>query len=414
MYTYVARQPIFNQKSQTVGYELLFRDGEANAFPKGVEENRATYRLIIENFVTLGTNPNYHSSRCFINFPHMSLIRLLPLSLPKEKIVVEILETCQPTEELLAAIRNLHSKGYVIALDDFEHSREWQRFFPYVHIIKLDVMQLGLEKACEYVRLQKAQGVKAAFLAERVETQAEFDTARQAGFRFFQGYFFSKPKVIKQKFVSPEQAIAIELFKEVCKPEVNFSKVEKIIEKDIALSYKLLRFVNTMSTRLANPISSFKQALIYLGEEKLKIFVSLTAASYISVRKPTELYNLSMQRAQFCQLMSGYQHFRPHKEQAFIIGMFSLLDAMLDNTLDVLLEVLPLSNIIKGALLRREGPFGELLTLQENYEQADWQGLEQVCRRLNLQVEDVCYALAEAQQWSRGTYQAMAASSEPS
>ncbi|PWI33342.1 histidine kinase [Vibrio albus] len=407
MYSYVARQPVFNRKQHTVGYELLFRDGENNAFPKGIEENRATYRLIVENFIALGTNPNYHSSRCFINFPYLSIVRLLPLSLPKDKIVIEILETCEPTDELLAAIRHLHSNGYIIALDDFECTESWNRFLPYIHIIKLDVMQMGIEKACDYVRQQKANGLKSAFLAERVETPEEFEAALQAGFRFFQGYFFSKPHIVKQRYVSPDQVIALQLFTEVCRPEVNFNRVERILEKDVALSYKLLRFVNTMSTRLEKPISSFKQALVYLGEDRLKTFVSLIAASYMTNKKTRELNTLSMQRAQFCQLMSGYDIFRPHQDQAFIMGMFSLLDAMLDNKLDVLLESLPLSEIIKSALVKRDGPLGELLTLQESFEQADWQNFSFQCQKLGLQIEDVSNAFSEAQRWSRHVSQVM-------
>lgn len=407
MDSYIARQPIFNRKQHTVGYELLFRDGENNAFPKGVEENRATYRLIIENLISIGMNPHYHSSRCFINFPHKSLVRLLPLSLPKDKIVVEILETCTPNDELFAAIQHLNRNKYVIALDDFECTPDWDRFLPYVHIIKLDIMQLGIRQACDYVAEQKAKGLKAAFLAERVETPQEFDLALKAGFRFFQGFFFSKPQMIKQKYVSPEQVIALKLFTEVSRPMVNFDQVERIIEKDVDLSYKLLHFVNAMSNRLKKPISSFKQALIYLGEERLKVFVSLIAASHMTTQKPRELNTLAMQRAQFCQLMSEHKNFKSDKDQAFIVGMFSLLDAMLDSKLDILLEALPLNDTIKTALLEHRGPFGELLTLEENYEQADWSNFKNQCQKLELNIEDVNHALTEAQRWSTEVYQVM-------
>lgn len=266
--TYVARQPILNRKKNTLGYELLFRDGERNAYPAHIESNRATYRLIVENFLSVGLNPSIPSSRCFINFPYQSLIRRLPLSLPKDKVVVEILETCQPTDELLEAVKELHQAGYMIALDDFTSTPEWERFLKYTHIVKLDIMQMGLDEACELVR--KHEGKKFSFLAERVETEQEFQQAKEAGFRFFQGYFFSKPEIVKTKYISPEQVIAMELFQEVCKANVDFKRVENIVAKDVALSYKLLRFVNSMSPRLEVTISSFRQALVYLGQENLK------------------------------------------------------------------------------------------------------------------------------------------------
>lgn len=141
--TYVARQPILNAKRHTLGYELLFRDGEKNAFPEYMDADRATYRLIVENFLSLGTNPRIARSRCFINFPHKSLIRRLPLTLPREQIVVEILETCQPTDDLFEAVQELSQRGYLLALDDFVYSPAWERFLPYVQIVKIDIMAMG-------------------------------------------------------------------------------------------------------------------------------------------------------------------------------------------------------------------------------------------------------------------------------
>lgn len=326
------------------------------------------------------------------------MIRRLPLGLPKDKVVVEILETCQPTDELLEAVKELYQAGYMIALDDFTSTPEWERFLKYTHIVKLDIMQMGLNEACDLVRAH--QGKKFSFLAERVETEQEFKQAKEAGFKFFQGYFFSKPEIIKTKYISPEQVIAMELFQEVCKPEVNFQRVESIVAKDVALSYKLLRFVNTMSPRLEVTISSFRQALVYLGQEKLKMFVSLAVASYVSDKKPKELYGLSLQRAQFCQRMSRYQAFEGHAEQAFMIGLFSLLDALLDLSLENLVEQLPLCKSIKVALLRREGPYGTLLALEESFEHADWQQMDEHCAHLGLSVEQVKTELTEARRWS--------------
>lgn len=396
--TYVARQPILNRNKNTLGYELLFRDGERNAYPAHIESNRATYRLIVENFLSVGLNPSIPSSRCFVNFPYQSLIRRLPLSLPKDKVVVEILETCTPTDELLEAVKELYQAGYMIALDDFTSTPEWERFLRYTHIVKLDIMQMGLDEACDLVKAH--QGKKFSFLAERVETEQEFQQAKEAGFKFFQGYFFSKPEIIKTKYISPEQVIAMELFQEVCKPDVDFQRVESIVAKDIALSYKLLRFVNTMSPRLEVTISSFRQALVYLGQDKLKMFVSLAVASYVSDKKPKELYGLSLQRAQFCQRMSRYQAFEGHQEQAFMIGLFSLLDALLDLSLENLVEQLPLCKSIKVALLRREGSYGTLLALEESFEHADWQQIDEHCANLGLNVEQVKTELTEARRWS--------------
>jgi EAL and modified HD-GYP domain-containing signal transduction protein len=158
----------------------------------------------------------------------------------------------------------------------------------------------------------------------------------------------------------------------------------------------LLRFVNTQSSNLEVAITSFRQALIYLGQEKLKMFVSLVVASYISSNKPRELYNLSLQRAQFCQLMSSYQPFSHLNEQGFMVGLLSILDAMLDLSVDSLVEQLPLSPALKQALLHREGAYGALIALEECYERADWNGVEKFSQQLGLSFDDVKSQLGEA------------------
>ncbi|MDW6002591.1 EAL and HDOD domain-containing protein [Vibrio mangrovi] len=399
-YTYVARQPILNAKGVTLGYELLFRDGEMNAFPSHVSSERATYRLIAENFLTLGRTSDRRTSRCFINFPYKSLIRRLPFMLPKHQIVVEVLETCEPTDALYSVVRDLYRQGYLLALDDFVYSPAWERFLPYVHIVKLDIMAMGVDEACQFVQQKISSDCKCRFLAERVETEAEFLQTKAAGFSFFQGYYFKKPQVMKRQYVMPEYLTAMNLFNEVCQTEVNFDRVEEILSQDVALSYKLLRFVNALSDRICVSISSFRQALIYLGQEKLRSFVSLTVASYVAVNKPKELYRLSLQRAHFCQLMSVHAPFRELKAQAFMIGLFSVLDAILDTSIDDLMEQLPLPEPAKEALAKREGAFGDLLTIQEYFEKGDWHGVETESQKIGIPVEEVSQSLYEALCWS--------------
>ncbi|MCG7498895.1 HDOD domain-containing protein [Vibrio sp. Of7-15] len=399
MYAYVARQPILNRQRNTVGYELLFRDGESNAFPH-IEANQATSRLVVENFMAVGQNPALKAPRCFINFPYESLIHLIPTMLPKNKIVVEVLETCTPDDELFSAIKHLHRMGYTIALDDFNPNPGWDRFIPYAHIVKLDLMQLGVEEACKFVDKQVAGGAKCKFLAEKVETYEDFNIAKAAGFHYFQGYFFSKPEVLKNRAVKPEQLTTLQLFQEVSKPCVDFKKVEEIIMLDVSLSYQLLRFVNTATTRLEAPISSFKQALIYLGEDKLKMFVSLVATAHAAIDKPQELYKLSLLRARFFELLTHKSNLHAVHDQAFITGLFSLLDSLLDHPIEQLIDLLPLSTEIQNALLRRQGMLGELLGLQEAYERAEWERVEHYCELLSLDGGSVKTFYTQAETWS--------------
>ncbi|GLR76520.1 EAL and HDOD domain-containing protein [Aliivibrio sifiae] len=404
MYAYVARQPILNRKKQTIGYELLFRDGETNAFPD-MEANQATCRLLVENFMSAGSNPALESPRSFINFPQESLISLVPTAFPKRKIVVEVLETCIPNDELFSAIKHLHRMGYIIALDDFSLDAEWDRFLPYSHIVKLDIMQLGIDVACDYVKKKKQQGCKRHYLAERVETYEEFEQAFQVGFHFYQGYFFSKPQIIKNRVVKPEEVLTMQLFQEVCREDVNFTRVEQLIAQDVSLSYQLLKFVNTASVRLEKPISSFKQALVYLGEEQIKMFVTLVATAHAAINKPKELYKQSLVKGRFCELMICRCQNGTPGQQAFIVGLFSLLDALLDRKLDDVLEQLSLTDEIEQAILLRVGLLGSMLELYESIKSGDWEQLDKTSRLLGFSPKTVEKTYQEAETW----YQAILA-----
>lgn len=398
MYSYVARQPILNRKKQTIGYELLFRDGENNAFPN-IEANQATCRLLVENFMSAGRNPALESPRSFINFPQESLISLYPTAFPKRKIVVEVLETCIPNDELFSAIKHLHRMGYIIALDDFSLGAEWDRFLPYSHIIKLDIMQLGIDESCEYVKKRKQQGCKRHYLAERVETNEEFQRAFDVGFNFYQGYFFSKPEIIKNRIVKPEEVLTIQLYQEVCREEVNFSRVEQLITQDVSLSYQLLKFVNTASVRLEKPISSFKQALVYLGEEQIKMFVTLVATAHAAINKPKELYKQSLVKGRFCELMIYRCQNGMPGQQAFIVGLFSLLDALLDRNLEEVLGQLSLTKEIEQAILSRAGLLGSMLELYECIDSGDWEKIDQISRLLGFSAKTVEKTYQDAEEW---------------
>jgi len=397
MYSYVARQPIFNRQQRTVGYELLFRDGESNAFP-AIEANKATCRLLVENYMAVGDNLATAGQRTFINFPHESLIRLLPMLLPKRKVIIEVLETCIPDEELFMAIKHLYRKGYVIALDDFEMEPQWQRFLPYVHIIKLDLMKVGIKQACDFVSQNRTRKLK--FLAEKVETHQDFATAYDAGFQFFQGYYFSKPELLKNRQVEPEKLTTLRLLQEICRDEVDFSRVEQIIVSDVSLSYLLLRYVNAATNRTIEPISSFKQALVYLGEDKIKMFVSAIATAHAAIDKPRELYSLSLQRARMCEMLAASSRIPVMKDKAFLTGMFSLLDALLDNSLEQLVRLLPLEPEVQDALLNHHGELGQMLALLDAYDQADWAQVSVYCQSLGIKEEMVAKSYQHALAWS--------------
>jgi len=394
-YSYIARQPILDSHKRTVGYELLFRDGPKNTFPE-IDPDLATSRLLSDHFLsthysTLGNKLG------FVNFPYQSLINRVPTLFPADNLVVEVLEDCAPTQELLHAIREMAAKGYRIALDDFVPSVEWKAFLPFVSIIKFDIQQFPIDKAAKFIA--KLKHTKIDFLAEKVETHQEFEQAKQAGFDLFQGYFFSKPEMIQRRALEPAFLTIVHLIKEIAKPQIDYTTLEELVSKDVTLSFKLLAFVNS-SALISAKIQSFRQALVYLGEERLRKFISLVAIASTHESKPDYLYGLSIQRARYCELLFSYCDCDVEPGSAFLTGMFSLLDSLLDQPMDLLMEKMPIDNAVKVALKNGDGLLGDILTVTRAYEKGDWDQVALVNQRLGLPADTLSQCYDSAVQWT--------------
>ncbi len=394
-YSYIARQPILDRGTKTIGYELLFRDGPDNKFPD-IEPELATSRLLSDHFLaahydTLG------NSLGFVNFPYESLINRVPTLFPSGNLVIEILEGCPPNEMLLAAVKEMAAAGYIIALDDFIPNAKWRPFLPYVSIIKFDIRLVSITKAQQFI--QKLAKSKIKFLAEKVETYQEFEQAKQAGFDYFQGYFFSRPELLQTKALAPSLHTVIRLCQEIAKNELDFGAIENLISQDLSLSYKLLSSANSTAS-VASKIRSFKQAVIYLGEERLRKFVALVAIASTQDAKPEHLYTLSLQRARFCELI--YKQFNCDSSSAFLTGMFSLLDSLLDQPLDKIMASIPVDEEVKRALTIGQGILGQILNLIRAYEQADWETVKQISTALDLTETSIADSYTLAVKWTSG------------
>ncbi|PMH46902.1 histidine kinase [Vibrio sp. 10N.286.49.B3] len=394
-YSYVARQPILDREKKTIGYELLFRDGPKNTFPE-IEPELATSRLLCDHFLSIHYS-TLGNKLGFVNFPYKSLITLVPTLFPKEQLVIEVLEDCPPTDELLLAIKKLFDAGYTIALDDFIPNKAWRRFLPYIAIIKFDIRLVPINKSAIFIQRLAQYDIK--FIAEKVETYQEYEQAKTAGFDYFQGYFFSKPEMIQRRALNPASLTIFQLCKEISNDPINFTEVERLVSLDMTLSFKLLTYVNaTVSIRAK--IKSFRQALVYLGEQRLRQFISLVAIASVDNDKPDSLYGLAVQRARLCELLDA--NLPTHiKGQAFLTGLFSLLDSLLDQPLAVILESVPIDEEIKAALTNNEGVLGQLLALVLAYEKAEWETVIALRESLGLSEQNLAQAYDNAMVWSQ-------------
>jgi len=368
---FIGRQPIFDAKLKVVGYELLFRSGNVGAYD-GSDGDKATSQVINNALMEIGLDDVIGSNPAYINFTKDLLINGIAELLPADRVVIEILETVEVDDELIAGVKKLVDVGYVIALDDFTFSDEWMPLIELAQIIKFDVMQHNVEAIRNQIKKFKGKNLK--LLAEKVETQEEYNQLKEEGFDLFQGYFFSKPDVISHQGFSSDSISLIQLLSQIQKPDIEVSELEKLISQDVSLSYKLFRCVNSAAFGLKNEMNSIKQAVVYLGIQRLKNWVCLLAMTG-NPNKSSELVQVGLVRAKMCELIAE-ENKLSEKESFFVVGLFSILDAILDQPLDEILKKMPLANTIVTALLEKEGDMGKALHCSISFEQCSWDDIE--------------------------------------
>lgn len=381
MSVFVARQAIFNRSKKVVAYELLFRDSPKNYFPD-IAEGQATARLIMENQLNLGTRHITSGKKALINIGPESLKLDLCAFLPCQDVVIELLETIEPTDDNYELCRGLFHSNYKLALDDFVYKPQWDRFLKLVKLIKFDIAITPLSEIQPIVtKLQAHKQIK--ILAEKIETQEDYELALDMGFDYFQGYFFAKPTMIKQNDVDYNYGLVVAIYAEIMKQSPDIKTIASLFELDAALAYKLLRLINSGVFPIQSQISSLKQALVYLGHERLKKFVSLIVTAHTTGKKPAELMQVCVVRARFCELVAKKVN-KSQSGEAFLTGLFSLLDAILDQPMSLLVEKLPFPDEIKTALLGDKNTLYYILNVVKAYETGSWWALEQAVLLLNI------------------------------
>lgn len=405
MYSFIARQPIFNNELKTVAYELLFRDGMNNFFPD-VTDEYATSKMISDQFLCLPLSNTAGNHSSFINVPHKMIINGLSGALPMDHVVIEILEDAVPDSALYSAVKELHAKGYQLALDDFTLSGDWDKFLEYISVIKFDIRSKSSDEILEYISTKShlLGGIK--FLAEKVETKEEFYLYSNSGFDLFQGFFFSKPEILKSKCLSQNLLSLSRLLVEVNSEMFCFSAVEEILKKDLTLSYKIMRYVRNILFKSHGVVNSdgltLKEILMYLGHNEIRRFVTIAALASIDGRGVTELYHLSLVRGKFCELVASRAHKNSISYNAFLCGMFSLLDVILELPIKDLIKQITIPKDVSVALCDKQGELFDILNLSVSYEQLDWNYTADLCRKLNICEYVVIESMQIATTWADG------------
>lgn len=395
MFAYVARQPIFNTHHELYAYELLFRDGKSNSFPD-ITPDEATSRVISSTHLSLGLEAVIGKHLAFINFHQDTLINHFPRSLDPAHTVVEILESVDINVELIEACRQLKKLGYQIALDDYDLDEKWAPFLPFVSIIKFDIRETSYEKIAALAPSLKARGIK--LLAEKVETRAEFNQYQELGFDYFQGYYLAKPEIVRHKQFTAGQLTMMELMNESASEMLSMKKIKAIIERDPALTFQLLRYINNPLVNKRNKISSLHHALTYMGEQELRKFIALLALSNMCKDEPNELLTMSLVRAKFCEQLCASSG-NADINAGFLVGLLSLLDALISQPMEELVEKIPLDEDVQQALCKKPGWLRHCVQLIACFEQAQWSGVKQFAARYKINQSDLHRYYSEALDW---------------
>lgn len=365
---FIARQPIFDKNLDIVYYELLHRsDAETNA-ANVVNQEVATSELLVNSLIEIGLEQIVGDKRAFVNLTREYIVGDWALPLEPRYIGIELLENETPDALLVEALRVRARQGFVLALDDFIYESRYDPLLEVVDIVKLDVLELGETGLRDQLALLKRFPVK--LLAEKVETRTQFHLCRSLGFDYFQGFFFSRPELLSGIGLKADRVATLQLLAEVQDPDISLDRLEEILARDVALSYKLLRYINSAFFSLSREVATVRQALVYMGLRALRVWVSLMVVVDADDR-PQALKQLALVRARFCQALAE----RLGEEETgtfFMVGLFSTLDALLGLPMNEVLQRLPLSAETRETLIHHTGPQGYLLQCTIEHERGEW------------------------------------------
>ena len=361
---FIGRQPILDRDMRLHAYELLFRSGQQGNQAGTLDDNYATSQVIITAFTEIGLENLVRDRLAFVNIPYRFIAEPDLLPMHPDQVVLEVLESVKIDDAVVAGIEKLHQRGFTIALDDFVYGEEYERVMPYISIIKIDITQFPPEQWETEVRRAQQRGCRV--IAEKVETNEEYERLRALNVDFYQGYFFAKPKVISGRRITSNKLSLLHLMAGVNNPDIEIEELQRLISKDIGISVKALNYVNSAASGLNRKVDSIHEAIVYLGRATIRSWVTLFIMSSVD-DKPDELMTMALVRARFCEKLAEHLD-RERKDRYFTVGLFSVLDSLLDMPLEEVLATMSLPDAMQVALMHHEGDKGQALRVAMDLE----------------------------------------------
>ncbi|OCA98808.1 EAL and HDOD domain-containing protein [Clostridium beijerinckii] len=395
---FVARQPIFNRKNEVVAYELLFRNGQNN-FYNNTNGDEATLKVIANTFYTFDFKDITDNKKAFINFTEELIKKEIATILPKEYVVIEILENIEPNDEIVDACKRLKKRGFILALDDFVFHTKYIKLIEIADIIKIDFKITTGGERKKVFELKKINN-KIKFLAEKVENKEEYDEALKLGYSYFQGYYFSKPIVLSRKNIPTNKDTAIKILKLINKDDFDFNKLEELIIKDLGLSYKIIKLINSSAYCLKNEVRSIKYAIALLGRKEIIKWLYVVLLNDLKENNTDELIKVSLQRAKLCELICNMSEYKNNVYSAYMVGLFSVMDAILNCSIEVILKELYIDDEIKEGLIEKDNYLNKILKLAINYEKGQWENVEFYTNEIGVNDNKLAEAYIDAIKWA--------------
>lgn len=365
-WVHVGRQPIYDRELNLHGYELLFRETaeDETASSRG---DLATTKVIVHTFTEFGVSYLVGDRLAFVNLTRPFLVGDLPMPLPADSTVLEILETVKVDDRVVEGVIALRAQGYVFALDDFEVGSPAERLLPYVQYVKIDIA--GRPGADLQVAVDRARAVGAMVVAERVEVLEDMETCSRLGVDFLQGFLLARPDVVSSTALAPSQVTCLQLVAKIAEPSLNFDDLEHLVKTDVALTYRMLRAANSAASGSRRRIASVRDALVMLGLRQLRSWLLLMLVGDVTSASEAEL-SAALTRARTCELLAPKVP-TVSIDSAFIAGMLSSLGDLLGRPLEELTQQLPLDPELRAAVVDHTGPLGELLAAVIAYDTGD-------------------------------------------
>ncbi len=394
---FIGRQPIYNDNLGVYAYALLFRS--QNKAPTSINDDQATAQVVTDAFVELGIDKVVGRSRAAV-IATESLLEAVPsLPIKAERLILVVPRSVPITEAYIQSVKSLTDAGYEIAIDDFVDNPNFRTLSDLASIIRVDIRAIDPAKITAHVKNLKKLGKRT--LALKVETLEEYEHNLDMGFDYSQGFFLSRPKIIKSTKLSDNKLSIMKLLSVLYSRQSETAEIARVVSEDVSLSYKLLKLINTPYFGLAREVTSINQAVVMLGRKALQAWITMLALSDID-GKPAELTRIAMVRAKMCELLAVHSN-QPEEDGYFTVGMFSALELLLNRPLANLVKPLPLSDAIKAAVLHRVGDMGEALSCTLAYEQSQWENVS----FKNLNPNALANAYLEALDWTNGVIGSM-------